>query len=73
MPRRCLLGLSLLLVVVCGGCGLAALTAQLETRHVQSCIYTFGFLTPFHAVRIITATGGATVQQCHGLTLGERP
>ena len=59
--------LLLLLAIFPSGCGLAALTTHLETHQVRSCIYTLGFLTPFHAVRTITVTGGMSMDQCHAL------
>lgn len=65
LARLCLCGL--LLTLLTGGCSLAALTEQLESRQVQSCVYTWGFLTPFYAVRVVSATGGMTVHECHGL------
>lgn len=60
-------GLAVLLALLSGGCSLVALTEQLESRQVQSCIYTLGFVMPFYAVHIISATGGMTVQECHTL------
>lgn len=53
------------MLLLSGGCTLASVTEQLTARQAQSCVYTFGFLSPFYAVRTITATGGATIEQCH--------
>jgi hypothetical protein len=44
-------------------------TEALEKRHIQSCIITIGFPWPFTLVHIITATGGATIDDCSVLML----
>jgi hypothetical protein len=65
------LGMAVLLfgaVLACTGCaGVASLAADLETRHVQSCIYTSGAYGLFASASILTATGGATLEECQRL------
>jgi hypothetical protein len=57
------------LSICIGGCTwkLGPLTDVLEKRHIQSCIITIGFPWPFTLVRIVTATGGATIEECYQL------
>ena len=61
----CVLGI--LLLVSLGGCAsvdLDRLVADLDQRHVTSCIYLNGAYGPFVAIQTITATGGASLAQC---------
>jgi hypothetical protein len=58
-----------LLVLGCllfSGCfwRLEQLTEALETRHVASCIFSVGFPYPFILVRVVTVTGGASIETC---------
>jgi hypothetical protein len=61
----------LLLTLFIGGCTwkLDHVTEALERRHIQSCIITIGFPWPFTLVHIVTATGGATIEDCSVLML----
>jgi hypothetical protein len=67
-------GLLVGLCLLCTGCfwHLHELTESLQTRHVQSCLVSQGFPYPFIFVRIITVTGGASLETCLELerTLG---
>ena len=65
MPRLAPVALGVVLMVLSGGCALPLTTEQMNERHVQSCIYTWGFLSPFYVVRTISATGGLTIEDCH--------
>jgi hypothetical protein len=61
-------------VTLMNGCTwkLDHITEALERRHIQSCIITIGFPWPFTLVHIVTATGGATIEDC-GLLLHKSP
>lgn len=56
----------LLVLLTCSGCfGARDLVRSLEDFEVASCIYTTRVWLPFVVQRSVTATGGATVAQCH--------
>lgn len=61
---RTLLALALLL----SGCTtqrIDHLAAALNERNVQSCIVITGSYAMFVGIHLVTATGGATLEQCH--------
>lgn len=58
-----LLGLAVALLFT--GCtSVERLAEVLDARNVTSCITATGMYAPFVVVRVLTATGGATVQDC---------
>lgn len=60
-------GLLVLGLLVCGGCTplpLDALIAALNERQITSCVSVVGSYGPFVGVSLLTATGGATLEQC---------
>jgi hypothetical protein len=60
--------LSLLLALTLGGCsGLGQLAEVLNARDVTSCIVWEGHASAYVHVKGITATGGATLDQCQTL------
>ena len=65
--RKCVA--AMVLVCALPSCvSLRNLTAALEERNVQSCLYTIAFgIAPPGMVRIITGTGGASLRECHEL------
>ncbi len=47
------------------GCqGFDSLIRDLNERSVQSCIYAQGSYGPFIGISVISATGGATIEEC---------
>jgi hypothetical protein len=56
-----------LLLTLPGCVRLSTVVAALEEREVESCVTIVGFVTPFVLTRIISATGGRTIEQCLGL------
>lgn len=64
----CLAVLGLFSLMLCSGCaGVASLASDLNARQVQSCLYFSGSYPPFIGVHGITATGGASLDQCQSL------
>ena len=65
-----MLPLLVLLLSLSGCLSLAQLSRTMEERHVTSCIYTTAFSlvpTGIGMVHAVTATGGATLRECHEL------
>lgn len=59
------LWLLLLGVALCGGCtGVASLAETLNAREVMSCVYATGAVGPYAHARIVSATGGASLDMC---------
>jgi len=54
------------LCLLSSGCfwRLHELTTALAERHVASCIFSVGFPYPFILVRVVTVTGGASLETC---------
>ena len=46
------------------GCGTMPIQDILNAREVTSCIWVQGSAPPYAAMRSVTATGGATLQDC---------
>jgi hypothetical protein len=60
--------LSLLLALTLSGCsGLGQLGELLNARDVTSCVFWQGNASAYLSVRGVTATGGATLDQCQTL------
>jgi hypothetical protein len=66
---RALVGLGLLLwlALLLGCADMRSLIEDLNTRQVTSCIWAAGSYGPFMGVQLLTATGGATLEQCRTL------
>lgn len=61
---------SLCLALLClAGCtsNVADIVTALNDRQVTSCIFLTGSYGPFVGLRVITATGGATITDCDEL------
>jgi hypothetical protein len=55
----------MLALTLCAGCtDVASLAATMNDRQIQSCLYLMGSYGPFVGVRVVSATGGASLKEC---------
>lgn len=65
MPTRLLCLTVLLTWILCDGCAdVASLAHTLNERGDTACIWASGSYGPFLGLRIVAATGGATLKEC---------